>query len=58
MVHLPEDPPNRGPGLGQIAVLLPAELFVLQRREERLAGGVVERISPPAHADGDLVLLQ
>src|SRR5271165_3740201 len=58
VIDLFDELSDMGSGLGQVAVFLPVNLFVLERFHERFAGSIVVWVAPAAHADADSVLFE
>src|SRR6478752_2964095 len=58
VVDLFQELRDRSSGIGQIAVFIAQNLFILERFHERLDSGVIPRIAFATHADLDAVSLE
>src|SRR6266852_1863215 len=58
VVHLSDKLGNRSLGFADVAVVIAIDLFVLQRFDKAFRHGVVVRITGPAHAAADAVLVE
>ena len=58
VVDFIQKPPDPAPGIGEVFVLVEINLVILERFHKALTLGIVVRVSLPAHADPNVMLIE